>query len=95
MINYKELKMLDTSTENALKNLIKPLSNNAKFYRSVMDNCSEYMVKHNGNKFWLFNNWIIAEWKNCQHSNPFESWKHPSADSAKEHFKSISFDDNY
>tara|TARA_Y100000310_G_scaffold298041_1_gene331596 strand:+ start:740 stop:1003 length:264 start_codon:yes stop_codon:yes gene_type:complete len=87
--------MLDTTTEKNLKNIIKPLEDNAKWYRKIMDNCSMYMVKPNGNKYWLADNWILAEYKECAHSNPFESWKYPDAKIAKENFKLMSFDNNW
>ena len=87
--------MLDTTTEKNLKKMIKPLEDNAKHYRKIMDNASQYMVKHNGNKFWISENWILAEWKNCAHSNPFESWKYPNAKTAEDNFKLMSFDNNW
>ena len=78
--------MLDTTTEKNLNKMVKPLLDNVKHYRNIMKNCSMYMVKPNGNKFWLMDNWILAEWKNCEHSNPFESWKYPNAKIAKDIF---------
>lgn len=86
--------MLDTSTEKNLKKIVK-LAPELFNYRKIMDNCTQYMVKPNGNKFWLYNNWIVAEWKDCQHSNPFESWKFPNAKTAREYFESMSFDNNW
>jgi hypothetical protein len=79
--------MLDTTTENNLKKMVKPLLDNAKHYRKIMDDCTMYMVKPNGNKFWLAGEWILAEWKNCSHSNPFESWRYPNAKTAKDIFE--------
>ena len=87
--------MFDTSTENNLKKMVKPVLDNAKFYQNLMENCSQYMVKPNGNKFWLSDNWILAEWKNCQHTNPFESWKYPNAKIATDNFSTMSFDNNW
>ena len=78
--------MLDNTTEKNLKKMVKPLLNNAKHYRKIMDDCTMYMVEPNGNKFWLADNWILAEWKVCSHSNPFESWQFPNAETAKEAF---------
>ena len=51
---------------------------NKKVYRNIMDNCSQYIVKANGNKAWLFKNWVLIEWYFCDHTNPFESWKFPT-----------------
>ena len=79
--------MLDTTTEKNLKKMVKPLLDNAKRYRKIMDDCTMYMVKPNGNKFWLAGEWILAEWKVCSHSNPFESWKYPNAKTAKDIFE--------
>ena len=88
--------MLDTTTEKNLDKMVKPLLDNVKHYRNIMKNCSMYMVKPNGNKFWLMDNWIVAEWKNCEHSNPFESWKYPNAETAKDIFtNTMSTDDNW
>ena len=87
--------MLDTTTEKNLKKMVKPLLDNAKHYRNIMDNCTLYMVKPNGNKYWISENWILGEYKHCEHSNPFESWKYPNAKIAKENFKLMSNDDNW
>ena len=86
--------MLDTTTEKNLKKMVKPLLDNAKRYRNIMDNCTMYMVKPNGNQYWLADNWIVAEYKKCSHSNPFESWKYPNAKTAKEIFTGDMFNDN-
>jgi hypothetical protein len=87
--------MFDTLTENNLKKMVKPVLDNAQFYQNLMKNCSQYMVKPNGNKFWLTDNWILAEWKDCQNTNPFESWKYPTAKIAKDNFKAMAFDNNW
>lgn len=79
--------MIDTSTEKTLKNVV--ITVNRMFYRNIIDNCTMYAVDPDGNKFWLMDNWVLAEWKNCQHSNPFESWKFKNDKDAKEGFYHI------
>ena len=76
--------MLDTRTEKSLENL--NIFDNEEFYRNIIDNCSMYMVRPSGNKFWLKDNWVLAEWKDCMHSNPFETWKCANAKQARELF---------
>jgi hypothetical protein len=86
--------MLDTATEKNLKKMVKPLLDNAKHYRKIMDDCDMYMVKPNGNKAWLCENWVLLEWDYCSHTNPFESWKLPTKAAAKEYFLEIQNNDN-
>ncbi len=78
--------MLDKTTEKNLKRMVKPAQANARFYKKIMDNCTQYLVKPSGDKFWLCNNWIVAEWFDCQHINPFESWKFQNNKQATEIF---------
>jgi hypothetical protein len=84
--------MLDTTTEKNLNGVT--IMDNKKVYKNIMDNCDMYMVKPNGNKAWLFENWVLLEWNFCNHSNPFESWKLPNAEQAKEFFNEIQNNNN-
>ena len=79
--------MKDNNTEKSLKNLIG--NDRENVYRNIIDNCSMYAVNPNMDKFWLMDNWVLAEWNDCQHSNPFESWKFSTAKDAKEGFYDI------
>ena len=88
--------MLDNNTEKRLKTVT--IMDNKKVYRNIMNNCSQYIVKPNGNKAWLFENWVLIEWNFCSHtkegtflqtSNPFESWKLPTEKQALEYFLEI------
>ena len=65
--------MHDTKTEKSLTNLIKISLENEIVYRNLIDNAT--MLRPSGTKFWLYNNWVLAEWAVCQHSNPFETWR--------------------
>ena len=56
-----------------MKNLT--VNDNEIVYRNIIENATMYCVRHTGTKFWLYNNWVLAEWANCQHSNPFETWR--------------------
>ena len=79
--------MNDTKTEQSLNGVT--IMDNKKVYRKIMDNCSQYIVKPNGNKAWLFENWVLIEWNFCSHTNPFESWKFPTEGQALDHFLEI------
>jgi hypothetical protein len=79
--------MLDNNTEKRLKTVT--IMDNKKVYKNIMDNCSQYLVKPNGNKAWLFENWVLLEWDFCSHTNPFESWKLPTEKQALEYFLEI------
>tara|TARA_B100000029_G_C16746342_1_gene656452 strand:+ start:227 stop:499 length:273 start_codon:yes stop_codon:yes gene_type:complete len=79
--------MHDRTTEKSLKNLT--VKDNENFYRNIIGNCTMYAVNPNMDKFWLMDNWVLAEWNDCQHSNPFESWKFPNAEQAKEGFYDV------
>ena len=85
--------MLDNITEKNLNNVIPEDYKNR--YRAIANNCSEYLVKHNGNKHWLCGTMIMTEWKHCLHSNPFETWKFPSVESAQESFNDRNFNEEY
>ena len=67
--------MHDTKTEKSLTNLIKISLENEIVYRNIIENATMYCVRPSGTKFWLYNNWVLAEWAVCQHSNPFETWR--------------------
>ena len=86
-----EFFMMDVRTEMSLLNL--NIFDNEKFYKNIIDNCTMYMVRPDGNKFWLYNNWVLAEWHDCMHSNPFETWKLPNTNQAKEYFINLSKED--
>ena len=79
--------MNDTKTQQSLNDVT--IMDNKKVYRNIMDNCSQYIVKSNGNKAWLFENWVLIEWNFCSHTNPFESWKLPTEKHALEYFLEI------
>ena len=79
--------MHDTRTEKVLNNL--NMFDNEEFYRNIIDNCSMYAVKPNGNKIWLMNNWVLVQWASCEHPNPFESWQFPNNGQAREYFDSL------
>tara|TARA_B100001964_G_scaffold6640_1_gene7264 strand:- start:313 stop:615 length:303 start_codon:yes stop_codon:yes gene_type:complete len=79
--------MKDNNTEKSLKNLT--VKDNENVYRNIIDNCSMYVVNPNMDKFWLMDNWVLAEWNDCQHSNPFESWKFSTVKQAKDDFYEI------
>lgn len=74
-------------------NKITDLSQRNK-YLHITKNCDMYMVKPNGNKLWLCDNMVLLEWDYCEHPNPFESWKLPNAEQAKEYFLNIKTDEN-
>jgi len=78
--------MHDTRTEKVLNNL--NMFDNEEFYRNIIDNCSMYAVKPNGNKLWLMDNWVLVQWASCEHHNPFETWKLPK-NQAREYFDSL------
>ena len=79
--------MLDNNTEKRLKTVT--IMDNKKVYRNIIDGCSQYLVKQNGNKAWLFENWVLLEWDFCSHTNPFESWNLPTEAQALEYFLEI------
>ena len=79
--------MNDLRTEKSLKNVV--ITVNRMFYKNIIDNCTMYAVNPNGDKFWLMDNWVLAEWYDCQHSNPFESWKFPNTHQAKDGFYQV------
>ena len=85
--------MLDNNTEKNLNNVIPKDYKNR--YRAIMDGCSDYMVKHNGNKHWLCGTKILTEWKHCLHSNPFESWNFPTEAIARESFYERNFNEEW
>jgi len=96
--------MLDTNTEKSLNKLIiddkiASTKNGCKdfyiYYKDIIDNCSEYLVKHNGNKHWLCGTKILTEWKNCSHRNPFESWIFSNEEMAIESFQDRNFNEDY
>ena len=78
--------MLDTRTEKTLM-LSNPFIIDK--YKNTIDNCTMYAVNPNGDKFWLMDNWVLAEWHDCMHSNPFESWRCFNHLAAKEAFYTI------
>tara|TARA_Y100001938_G_scaffold135020_1_gene196167 strand:+ start:12506 stop:12760 length:255 start_codon:yes stop_codon:yes gene_type:complete len=84
--------MLDTRTEKSLENVV--IFDNKKVYKNIIDNCTMYAVKPNGNKVWLMDNWVLVEWFFCNHTNPFESWKLPNNRQAKEFFDSFVSDND-
>ena len=79
--------MIDTRTEKSLENVVITVSR--MFYKNIIDNCTMYAVNPNGDKFWLMDNWVLAEWHDCMHSNPFESWRCFNHLAAKEAFYTI------
>ena len=79
--------MIDTRTEKSLENVV--ITVNRMFYKNIIDNCTMYAVNPNGDKFWLMDNWVLAEWHDCMHSNPFESWKFSNDHQAKYGFYTI------
>ena len=79
--------MIDTRTEKSLENVV--ITVNRMFYKNIIDNCTMYAVNPNGDKFWLMDNWVLAEWHDCMHSNPFESWRCFNHLAAKEAFYTI------
>jgi len=79
--------MIDTRTEKSLENVV--ITVNRMFYKNIIDNCTMYAVNPNGDKFWLMDNWVLAEWHDCLHSNPFESWRCFNHLAAKEAFYTI------
>tara|TARA_B110000495_G_scaffold4918_1_gene3663 strand:+ start:467 stop:724 length:258 start_codon:yes stop_codon:yes gene_type:complete len=83
--------MIDTITEKNLKKVT--VKDYRERYKMIMDNCSEYLVKHNGNKHWLAGTMILTEWKNCLHSNPFESWNLRNKKDAKDAFEQRNFNE--
>ena len=85
--------MLDNITENNIRKVT--ICDNRMKYAAIANNCSEYLVKHNGNKHWLCGTMIMTEWKHCLHSNPFETWKFPSVESAMESFNDRNFNEEY
>lgn len=86
--------MKDSNTEKSLKKLDEiykkeNIYRNKHVYENIIDNCSMYAVKPNMDKFWLMDNYVLAEWNNCQHPNPFETWKFSTVEAAKESFHDI------
>ena len=79
--------MMDVRTEKSLENVVITVSR--MFYKNIIDNCTMYAVNPNGDKFWLMDNWVLAEWHDCMHSNPFESWRCFNHLAAKEAFYTI------
>ena len=79
--------MIDTRTAISLENVV--ITVNRMFYKNIIDNCTMYAVNPNGDKFWLMDNWVLAEWHDCMHSNPFESWRCFNHLAAKEAFYTI------
>ena len=79
--------MIDTRTEKSVENVV--ITVNRMFYKNIIDNCTMYAVNPNGDKFWLMDNWVLAEWHDCMHSNPFESWRCFNHLAAKEAFYTI------
>ena len=78
--------MNDLRTEKSLE---KAFELDRMFYKNIIDNCTMYAVNPNGDKFWLMDNWVLAEWHDCMHSNPFESWRCFNHLAAKEAFYTI------
>ena len=75
--------MIDTRTEKSLKEISLSIS---VVYRNIIENATMYCVRPSGTKFWLYNNWVLAEWAVCQHSNPFETWNCKTEKAARELF---------
>ena len=80
--------MHDTKTEQSLTNLIKISLENEIVYRNLIDNATMYCVRPSGTKFWLYKEWVLAEWSDCKHSNPFETWRCPNEKQARQMFDS-------
>ena len=74
--------MHDTRTEKSLKNLT--VNDNEVVYRNMIDNATMYCVRPSGTKFWLYKEWVLAEWSDCKHSNPFETWRCPNEKQARQ-----------
>ena len=85
--------MHDTRTEKVLNNL--NMFDNEEFYRNIIDNCTMYAVQPNDNKIWLKSDWVLVQWADCEHPNPFESWHFPSNGQAREYFDSLIEDEHF